>query len=154
MKRNGFNKEELLKVYKTMLRPVADYACAVYHSSLSNEQDEKIERLQSHALKCIYGPWISARKMRDLAGITTLRKRRETICDKFVKKCLGNPLFDHWFLRKMTRTSHRNKKTNEEFLEKKARCKRLFDSPIFYFRRRLNGKVGKEYGKRNAEYRE
>ena len=38
----------------------------------------------------------------------------------------------------------------EEF----ARCNRIRDSPIFYMRRRLNGKDGKKYGERNREYRD
>ena len=31
-----------------MIRPVADYGFAVYHSSLTYEQDESIGRLQNH----------------------------------------------------------------------------------------------------------
>ena len=42
----------------------------------------------------------------------------------------------------------------EAFHEDHARCARLFNTPIFFMRRQLNGKEGKDYGKRNAEYRE
>ena len=59
-----------------MLRPVVDYGCVVYHSSLMDAQDELLERLQNHALKTIYGPGISAKKMRELSGLPTLRERR------------------------------------------------------------------------------
>ena len=83
LKLSGFTTEELLTVYKTMIRPVADYGAVVYHSSLSDEQDEAIDSLQAGALKCIYGPGISGRMMRSLAGITILRKRREDLCMKF-----------------------------------------------------------------------
>ena len=41
----------------------------------------------------------------------------------------------------------------ETFLETKARTERLKNSPLHYFRRVLNGKVGKIYGKRYEEYR-
>ena len=152
LKRNGFTVPELLKVYTTMIRPVAKYDAPVFHSSLTDEQDEAIERLQNHALKCIYGPGKSGRKMRKLSGLPTLRARREEICDKFAAKCVGHPRLEEWFPKKTARASRRG--TNrEEFLETKARCKRLFDSPLFYFRRRLNGKIRKSYGKRNEEYR-
>ena len=70
---NGFNTAELVQVYKTVIRPVAEYGCVVFHSSLTDEQDERLERLQDHALKCIFGPEQSARKLRGLAGIETLR---------------------------------------------------------------------------------
>ena len=137
-----------------MLRPVAEYACAVFHSGLTDQQDELLDRLQNQALKCIFGPYISARRMRALANIETLRSRRIEICDKFAKKSLANPRFQHWFPLRTTRSSVRSTKPQEKFREDKARCDRLYNSPIFYFRRRLNGKPGKKYGVRNAEFRE
>ena len=153
LKNSGFNADELLKVYKTMILPVMDYACVVYHSSLTDEQDETLDRLQNHTLKTIFSPELSGRSLRELPGVTTLRRRREKKCDKFASKCLANPLFDHWFPTKTARASSRHK-NQEIFLESKARCQRLKDSPIYYLRRRLNGKPGKEYGTRYAEYRE
>ena len=153
LKNSGFTEEELVRVYTTMIRPVADYAAVVYHSSLSDEQDELLENLQNAALKMIYGPGISARKMRSKSGLTTLRKRRENLCDKFVDKCVGMPLFADWFPLKSSRSSSRlaNK---EKYLETTARCERLRNSPMHYFRRRLNEKPGKTYGKRYGCYRE
>ena len=153
LKKSGFTCEELITVYKTMVRPVADYGAVVYHSSLTDEQDEIIENLQNSALKCVYGGGISGRKMREMAGLETLRKRREEQCDKFAKKCVGNPLFSKYFPVKTARSSTRVQKNVEIYKEFKARCGRLQNSPFFYFRRRLNGKEGKTYGKRYAEYR-
>ena len=71
-----------------MIRQVADYAAFVYHSSLTDEQDEAIDRLQNSALKMIFGPGLSARKMRAMSGLTTLRARRELLCDKFTENVL------------------------------------------------------------------
>ena len=153
LKKSGFTDSELVRVYTTMIRPVAEYGAVVFHSSLTDQQDELLDTLQNNALKCIYGPGISGRRMRELAGISTLRSRREVLCDKFAKKCAGDPLFANRFPLKTTRTSARNVKKGEIYLEKKARCNRLHNSPFFYFRRRLNGKEGKTYGKRNAQYR-
>ena len=75
------------------------------------------------------------------------------MCDKFASKLAENPLFAHWFPLKMTRASQRNTGKQEIYREEKARCSRLANSPLFYFRRRLNGKEGKKYGKQNEEYR-
>ena len=44
LKHAGFNSEELAKVYRTIVRPVADYMSVVYHSMLSDRLDEEIER--------------------------------------------------------------------------------------------------------------
>ena len=136
-----------------MIRPVADYAAVVYHSSLTDEQDEQLDMLQNSALKMIYGTGLSARKMRSKAGVTTLRARREALCDKFAEKCAAMPLFSDWFIYKSGRMSSRLNKDGP-FLETTARCERLRNSPLHYFRRRLNGKPGKVYGKRYQEYRE
>ena len=132
LKRNGFSSKELVQVYKTMLRPVVDYGAVVYHSSLTDMQDELLERLQNHALKAIYGPGISARKMRDMADIPTLRERRIMLADKFANKCAKKTLFSHWFPMKTTRRSARHPGA-EVYMERKARCDRLQNLPLFYF---------------------
>ena len=154
LKKSGFTSDELVTIYKTMVRPVANYGAVEYHSTITDRQDEHLDGLQNNALKCIFGPGLSGRKMREMAGIETLRKRRENICDKFAAKCAANPLFAKWFPLKNTRSSSRGVKQKEIYLESKARCDRLMNSPFFYFRRGLNRKEGKSYGKRYAEYRE
>ena len=81
-------------------------------------------------------------------------KRREELCLKFAHKSASNPLFAKWYPLKTSRTSSRTVKKAEVYKETKARCERLKNSPFFYFRRILNGKEGKSYGKRYAEYRD
>ena len=125
LKFNGFNAEELVRVYKTMIRPVVEYGCTVYHSSLTDNQDERLERLQDHALKCIFVPGLSARRLRGISGLQTLRERREEIVKKFAFKCANDPAFDHWFPRRNTGRSTRSK---EIYLEEQARCERLKNS--------------------------
>ena len=146
----GFNKTELATVYKTVIRPVVDYCSVVYHSMLTDEQDQQVERLQSQALKSIYGFGVSYADMRERAGVTTLRARRVELCDKFARKALANPRYEHWF---PERTGRQGRHA-EQFQELPARTDRLFNSPLFYFRRRLNGKEGKSYGERNRQYRD
>ena len=153
LKANGFNEEELVQVYKTVIQLVAEYGCVVFHSSLTDNQDERLERLQDHALKCIYGTDLSARRLRGKSGLDTLRSRREEINRKFAVKCAKDPVFERWFPLKTSRRSTRNG-PGEVYKEEKARCERLMNSPLFYFRRVLNGKIGKTYGTRNREYRE
>ena len=59
-----------------MIWPVAQNGFVVFHSSLDDEQGELIDRLQNQALKYIYGPFLSGRKMRQMANIPMLRARR------------------------------------------------------------------------------
>ena len=101
-----------------MIRPVAEYGSPVYHSLLTDEQDERLERLQDHALKCIFGTEHSARKLRGMAGIDTLRSRREELMAKFARKCAADPVFDHWFPLREYRSGTRVK-NREIYLEKR-----------------------------------
>ena len=54
LRKAGFVEDELAMVYRTCLLPVMDYCSVVYHSILTDEQHQRIERLQASALRCIY----------------------------------------------------------------------------------------------------
>ena len=97
LKRHGFNTDELVRIYTTNIRPAAEYVCVVWHSGLSAQQSEAIERQQTQALRHIYGFGPSARKMRKMAGVETLFTRRERACKKFALKASVNKRFEHWF---------------------------------------------------------
>ena len=73
LKKNGFTTGEIIKVYKSILGPAAEYGCVVFHSSLTDEQDKLLDRLQNQALRCVFGPGLSGHKMRAMAEIRTLR---------------------------------------------------------------------------------
>ena len=83
--------------------------------------------------------------------MTTRHDRRINLCDKFAQKARSNPRFAHWFLK---RKAARRGRHHEELHELTARTDRLNNSPVFYYRRSLNGKEGKRYGERNRRYRE
>ena len=151
LKSVGFTEEELVEVYKSVILPVADYCAPAYHSLMTDIQDQEMERAQIGALRAIYGYGPSAHDLRQRAGLETLRARRIEQTDKFAQKCLLNPRFCHWFPMKTGRTSSRS---GEKYLEVKTKTDRLFNSPVYYMRRRLNGKAGKKYGERNKIYRE
>ena len=115
LKNAGFNREELVRVYKVVLRPVHDYLCTVYHSMMTDAQDEEVERLQAHALKYIFGWKQSYVQLRALADVETLRARRIALSDKFAQKCLGSTRFSKWFpLKTGVRASSRNTGSTEK----------------------------------------
>ena len=117
---------------------------------LNDEQDQEVERMQAQALKCIYGYTDSYATMREKAGVTTHRARRIGLCDKFAQKAARNPRFSSWFPPRTGRSGRHG----EEYHELPARTDRLFNSPLFYYRRRMNGKPGKTFGERNKKYRD
>ena len=137
----GFSQDKLATVYRTVVRPILDYCAVVYHPMLTDEQDQIIERLQARALKNIYGYKDSYAVMRQKAGVTTHRARRIELCDKFAEKAAANPRFD-WFPQRTARSGTRG----DVYQEFQALTDRLYNSPLYYYRRQLNGKPGKTYG--------
>ena len=150
LKKIGFNNEELVKVHQSLLLPIADYCAPAYHSLTTDIHDQQLEQAQTAALRCIFGYGQSARKLRQLAGLRTLRERRIELCDSFARKCVASDRFRSWFPLNEARRSGRNSEIYKEF---QAKNDRLKNSPLFYMRRRLNGKEGKSYGERNRIYR-
>ena len=96
-KKCGLTEQELVRVYSSSIRPVAEYASQILHPMLTDSQSYHIERQQNQALKFIFGAGISAEKMRKRANIESLEKRRENVCLKFAKKTKDNGLFPDWF---------------------------------------------------------
>ena len=144
----GFNEEELVRVYRSMLLPIADYCCPAYHSMLTDIQDQTLERTQVGALRATFGYGANANQLRQSAGVETLRARRIRLTDNFARKCLENQRFKTWFPENEERRGRQGEKYKEFF----AKNDRLMNSPLSYMRRRLNGKEGKKYGERNKRY--
>ena len=116
LKKFGFTEKELAKVYRTIVRPVMDHCCVVYHSMLTDAQDEELDRLQAHALRYIYGKDMSYKKMREKSGVPTLRARRQELCDKFAAKCLKSTCFSGWFPERRRARDTRGGKGTRNFL--------------------------------------
>jgi hypothetical protein len=55
LRRSFVSETELLHYFKTVVRPVLEYACPVWQSSLTGEQRERIETIQRRALRIISG---------------------------------------------------------------------------------------------------
>ena len=150
LRKLGFSEQELVTVYKTMILPIHDYCSPAYHSMLTDVHDQVLERTQIGALRSIFGYTNTATELRRNTELETLRERRIRLTDNFARKCLSSDRFKHWF----PRNENRRGRQAEEFKEFFAKCDRLKNSPLYYMRRRLNGKEGKTYGERNRRYRE
>ena len=137
LKRYGFSPEELVRVYASYIRPIAEYVSAAWHSCLTAEQAALLERQQTHALRLIFGYGTSARKLRQAANIELLSKRRERACGKFAKKTQANPRFSSWFKEREFTRARRGSEKNR-FHEPTARTDRYRNSPLNYLTRRLN----------------
>ena len=77
------------QIYMTYIRSLCEQSCTVWHSSLTVQNEEDIERVQKVALKIIlkekYKTYENALNKLDL---NTLKDRREDLCLNFTRKCL------------------------------------------------------------------
>ena len=76
---------DLLHFYTTVVRPVLEYACPVWHSGLTAAHCELLESVQKRAIRIIY-PDTDYRTSLIVAGIDTLGERREVLTAKFFKR--------------------------------------------------------------------
>ena len=70
-----FTAKDFITFYLTCVRPVAEYACPVFHDSLPQYLSQDLEKLQKRALRIIY-PGLSYPEALSEAGIVTLFDRR------------------------------------------------------------------------------
>ena len=55
LKRAAMSSGDLVAFYCAAIRPVAEYACAVWHTSITEGQSAQLEQLQRRAIRTIFG---------------------------------------------------------------------------------------------------
>lgn len=54
LKHNGLTSSELVRVYQSMIRPIAEYCSVLFHSLITLRDSLELERIQAQALKTKY----------------------------------------------------------------------------------------------------
>ena len=134
-KKAGMSKEDMLFIFNTTIRPSLEFAAPTFHSMLTAEQRDRLERVQKRACKLIFGWDTNYDTLVANERIETLDSRRERLTINFAKKTVKNERFADWFEEnEPERTLRRTKKYKESY----ARTDRLRNSPLYYMRRKLN----------------
>ena len=83
MKRAGCAEGDLLYFYTSVVRPILEYACPVWHTGLTAAQSDAFESLQRRAMRIMYSDDNSGdyKTRIIIAGIDTLKDRREVLRD-------------------------------------------------------------------------
>ncbi|XP_071947425.1 uncharacterized protein [Antedon mediterranea] len=86
--------KDLLQVYTCYIRPLVEYACPVWHSSITKDQTKSIERIQKRALRIIYGMnYVSYESALKLSDLPSLVNRRVQLLLKFGKGIIKSDTF-------------------------------------------------------------
>jgi hypothetical protein len=89
LKRSGLSIEDLNLFYQTVIRPVLEYACPVWHTSLTKAQSNEIESIQKRALYIIHGRYDYDELCKHF-DYMTLRVRREVVAKQFFQSILND----------------------------------------------------------------
>ena len=84
-------KSDLKTIYILFIRSLLEQSAVVWHSSLTKENSDDLERVQKSAVKVIlnnqYKDYESALERLE---IQKLKDRRELLCKNFANKCIKN----------------------------------------------------------------
>jgi len=89
LKRAAMSTNDLMHYYQSVVRPVTEYACVVWHTSLTKGQTQQLESIQKRALKIIFGS-NSSDLSHVLTSLPSLSERRDVLTRQFYVS-LQNP---------------------------------------------------------------
>ena len=82
LKRASMSPDDLIHYYQSVIRPVTEYGCAVFNSSLTKSQSRQLESIQRRAIKIIFGNDASE-VAHALSTLPTLAERRDQLTRQF-----------------------------------------------------------------------
>ena len=82
LKRAGVNQADLVTIYISVVRPVVEYACPVWHTNLPIYLSDNIEMIQKRAVRAIF-PGMSYVDILNHINLSTLKERRDYLCKKY-----------------------------------------------------------------------
>jgi len=139
LKKFGFDKDELLVVLKSYLRPVLEYSSVIWHSSLTVNQTKELEIIQKRALKTILGPqYNSYDKALSVCNLESLTDRRTNQCLKFAEGLSDNDRCKHLIPPTRFASHGRNLRNSSDISQLDSRTVRFEKSPVPYFIELLN----------------
>ena len=130
--------EDLKDIYILFIRSILEQSARVWHSSITEENSNDLERIQKSAVKIMLkGKYTDYKKGLAELGLLSLEERREHLCLNFAKKCVKSDKLKHMFPK--NDKSHNMGTRNEEvFKVQHANTGRLKKSPIIYMQNLLN----------------
>ena len=104
LRRSGLSTKHLLMYYTSIIRPVVEYACPLWHNGLTRDQSHLLELVQKRALKIIFS---SKSHQNSVTVINTLQQRRDLLCQSFFMiTCVSTDKLNYLIEITSTRTRH------------------------------------------------
>ena len=137
-------KDDLLKVYKTIILPSVEYSSVIYGCMIPDYLSNKLESVQKQALKIIFGWDKDYNEIIASGEISTLAERRKEATLNFAIKTAASPRFGPlWFKKSPETEVEVRPTTRKHYVERFCRTERSKSSPINYMTRLLNEYLSK-----------
>ena len=132
--------KDMVQIYIIYIRSILEQSCVIWHSSLTEEDSTKLERVQKNAcrniLKDKYENYSSAL---GVLCIDSLVKRREKLILAYGQKCLTLDQTKELFPRNENIDTFKLK-TRDKYIVTQANTERLRNSTVPYIQRMMNEK--------------
>ena len=137
LRKLGANNKDLVDVYCKQVRSILEFSVSAWHPSLTEEDRNKIERIQKSAFHIILGQnYKSYNSALNTLKMKSLFTRREQLCKNFARKSVKHPKFTKWFQPNVK--SFPTRAPTTKFCEVSSRTKRFEKSPISFLTNILN----------------
>ena len=130
-------EDDLVQIYCLYIRSVLEYNSSVWFSSITQEENNDLERVQKCAAKIILkGEYTDYPTALIRLNIQSLSDRRQILAKRFATKCTKNEQFKNLF--PLNNKQHVNLRNPEKYSVKFSRTLRLCKSSIPTMQRLLN----------------
>ena len=134
----GATVDEMVHLWTVFCRSVLEQSCVVWHSSLTQENSEELERCQK-----VFSKLVLKEKYRNYEdalvklNLDSLHSRRQFLCEKFAKSGIKHKKLDDLFPENDTKTKMETR-NQEKFVVQFANTERLKKSSIVSMQKQLN----------------
>jgi hypothetical protein len=112
LKRAGISAKDMQQYYVSVIRPTTEYACQVWHSSLTLKQGALLESIQKRCLRLIY-PECNYKEALQQSNLPSLHERREQLCQRLFVQMKKDHHRLHHLLPEKTVHSHHTRQQNQ-----------------------------------------
>ena len=134
----GASEEDIKNVYFLFVRSLLEQSATVWHSSITEENNQDLERVHKSAVKLILGEqYHDYKKGLMKLDMESLEQRRENLCLNFAIKCVKNPKTKGIFPKTIKAHPMETRK-QEKFQVQHAHTERLKKSSVIYMQNILN----------------
>ena len=133
----GASKDDMMTIYFSYVRSILEQSCNVWHTSLTDDNEQDLERVQKSALKIILGKkYIDYESACNELNITDLKTRRQNLFEKFTIQNINHPLMREYFKEKFDKKYNIRQPRKYEIT--KTRTERFNKSAIIQMQQTAN----------------